>query len=240
MSRLHFLPDVLRDAGLPVSVYPGWKWRGDPYMNPGGLVWHHTATSKAWNPWHVAQLLYKGRRDLSGPLSQLGLQRDGTWWVIASGVANHAGSGNWKNLYGNRSVVGLEVFSSGYEKWTGVQYQNAVIGSAAILDHMKKDASWLCGHKEWTSRKWDPGGINMYRARNDVAVAKYEGDDVKYVRIEGDGRMFAFTGGAELVALSYGHFKNGGELLYGREPFEEDVVKVGSGHWLAKLPRRNP
>lgn len=66
-------------------------------------------------------------------------------------------------------------------------------------------------------------------------------DDVQYVRIEGDGRMFAFTGGGELVALDYNTFKAGGQLLRGRKVYENpDVIKVGRDHWLAELPRRNP
>lgn len=74
------------------------------------------------------------------------------------------------------------------------------------------------------------------------AIADDQEVDVKYIRIKGDKsrRMFVFNGGAELVAVDYGTFKAGGQLLLGREPFEKDVVDLDPSHPIAKLPVRNP
>lgn len=175
MGRALWLPQVLRSVGLEVIEYATdgirWDTHGSVTFNPRGMVWHHTATSDSWADGHVAHLLAKGRRDLPGPLSQLGLDRDGAWWVIASGRANHAGVGGWRGLSGNTSVMGLEVFNDGVgEPWTPVQYESAVIGTRAILRKLGIGTEMLCAHREWTTRKIDPTGIDMDRARHDVAA----------------------------------------------------------------------
>jgi hypothetical protein len=41
--------------------------------------------------------------------------------------------------------------------------------TAAMLAGVGQDASYACGHREWTTRKPDPNGIDLNRFRADVA-----------------------------------------------------------------------
>lgn len=136
-----------------------------------GTIWHHTATSLSASDAAVVGLLRYGRPGLSGPLAQLGLGRDGTFYVIAAGKANHNGYGT----YGNQTI-GIEAFNSGVgEPWPAAQYDAWVKGTAALAD-----AGWavaLLGHKESDpTRKIDPAGIDMNKARYDV-LHYQEGDE---------------------------------------------------------------
>src|SRR5687767_5259956 len=95
---LTWLPDVLKRAGLKVALVPGWENRGSG--NVGrifGVICHHTAGPKEGNMPSL-QTLIRGQSDLPGPLAQLGLARDGTYFVISAGRANHAGRGIWKGI----------------------------------------------------------------------------------------------------------------------------------------------
>src|SRR5262245_62937115 len=94
---LTWLPAVLEAAGLKVAEVPGWRERGRADMpNVRGVMCHHTATARGGNM-PTLELLVAGRAaangapGLAGPLAQLGLGRDGTFYVIAAGRANHAG-----------------------------------------------------------------------------------------------------------------------------------------------------
>ena len=90
---LLWLADVLKNAGLKVAQIPGWQDRGRGDVGQIlGILCHHTAGGKNGNMPSL-DLLVKGRPDLPGPLSQLGLGRDGTYYIIAAGRCNHAGKG---------------------------------------------------------------------------------------------------------------------------------------------------
>jgi len=55
-----------------------------------------------------------GRPDLAGPLAQLCLGRDGTYFVVAAGRANHAGAGDWQGITsGNTNFIGIEAEITG-------------------------------------------------------------------------------------------------------------------------------
>src|SRR5262249_34828207 len=107
--------------------------------------------------------LVQGRSDLPGPLAQLGLGRDGTYFVIAAGRANHAGKGNWKGiLNGNTNLIGIEAENTGLPNdspWPVVQIDAYHRGVAAILKHIGRGFEFCAGHKEYalpTGRKSDP------------------------------------------------------------------------------------
>lgn len=172
--RLLWLAEVLRQAGLRVVEYPNWQIRGAEKilarMDPQMVIAHHTATTSSWPDSSVENLLaVKGNASTPPPLCHLGLRRDGTYVVIASGVANHAGKGQWKNVTGNKRAIGIEAYNTGKgETWSRVQLDAYDEGCAALLEKMGRDASWLVGHKEFATppgRKIDPFGINMNQMR---------------------------------------------------------------------------
>lgn len=159
---LTWLPEILRNAGLKVAEYPGWASRGrGDFGRPEGVMCHHTATTKAGNMPSLGTLV-QGRSDLSGPLCHLGLARDGTYYVIAAGRANHAGVGEWKAIRdGNGRFIGIEAEHSGRpdEPWSAVQRDAYVRGAAALLRQIGCGADRCCGHGEYAlprGRKNDP------------------------------------------------------------------------------------
>ena len=111
-------------------------------------------------------IVTNGRPDLPGPLSQLCLGRDGTFFIVAAGRCNHAGAGNWQGVTsGNSSFIGIEAENTGRtdgpnaESWPAVQLDAYRRGVAAILKKIRADAIMCCGHKEYalpSGRKSDP------------------------------------------------------------------------------------
>jgi hypothetical protein len=172
-------PALLRAAGLTVVEVDGWKTRGRPAstggFNPKGVLCHHTATGPKTSNAAVVNLLVKGRSDLPGPLCQLGLARNGTVYVIASGRANHAGkaksSGNMPAGDGNEEYIGIEAFNNGVgEKWAPIQLAAYVLLAATLsVKFTKNSATSVRGHKETSvTGKIDPT-FNMVPFRTDVA-----------------------------------------------------------------------
>src|ERR1044071_5736215 len=98
-------------------------------------------------------LLISGRSDLPGPLAQLGLGRDGTYYVIAAGRCNHAGKGIWQGQpNGNSNFIGIEAENTGLSNdlpWPQVQVDAYHRGVAAILTHVGRSYVYCCGHKEF-------------------------------------------------------------------------------------------
>ncbi|WP_216913722.1 MULTISPECIES: N-acetylmuramoyl-L-alanine amidase [unclassified Synechococcus] len=170
--QLSWLVTVLRDAGLKVAEVDGWlnRGRGDMSSSVKGVICHHTVGPASGNMPSL-RVLTDGRSDLRGPLSQLGLGRDGTYYVIAAGRANHAGPGSWKGESGNSNFIGIEAENTGFpsDPWPAVQLDAYKRGVAAILTKLGRDSGWCCGHKEWTSGKIDPHTIDMSQFREDVA-----------------------------------------------------------------------
>lgn len=173
---LTWLPEVLEAAGLKVAETQGWRTRGRAEMGTvKGVMCHHTATRRGGNM-PTLDLLIKGRADLAGPLCHLGLGRDGTFYVIAAGRANHAGPGKWENIAqdkGNSHFIGIEAENSGLasDPWPEVQMDAYRRGVAAILKHIGASANMCCGHKEYApGRKPDPSfDMPTFRA----AVSEY-------------------------------------------------------------------
>ncbi len=172
---LTWLAQVLLDAGLKVSETDGWKSRGRGEMGAvKGVMCHHTATAKsAPGNMPTLQMLIDGRSDLSGPLAQLGLGRDGTYFIVAAGRCNHAGIGNWQGIStGNSSFIGIEAENSGLpdNSWPDVQIDAYEHGVAAILKKIRANAIMCCGHKEYApGRKTDPS-FEMKPFRMNVAA----------------------------------------------------------------------
>lgn len=160
---LTWLPNVLLEAGLKVSRVDGWEFRGHGDMGQVfGVICHHTATPQSANNMPTLRTLINGRPDLSGPLAQLGLGRDGTYYVVAAGCCYHAGGGIWNGISaGNTHFIGIEAENSGQsnDPWPPIQMEAYHHGVAAILSHVGRGPLWCAGHKEFAlpaGRKNDP------------------------------------------------------------------------------------
>ncbi|MDA3643771.1 N-acetylmuramoyl-L-alanine amidase [Saccharopolyspora indica] len=172
------LADILRGAGLRVIEQPGWKTRGHgPMGKVEGVLWHHTAGARSGNYPSLA-VVERGRPGLAGPLANLGLARDGTWIVIAAGVAWHAGNGVYPGVPrngGNRHLIGVEAENTGTgEPWSPAQLDSYRRGTAALLRAFGLGSERAIGHKEYATprgRKIDPAGLDMNAER--AHVAKY-------------------------------------------------------------------
>lgn len=173
---LVWLPHVLKSAGLKVALVPGWESRGRAEMGEVlGVICHHTGGERHGNM-PTLQLLIDGRSDLSGPLSQLGLGRDGTFYVIAAGRCNHAGAGIWNDVTnGNSNFIGIEAENTGGANdfpWPAVQVDAYQRGVAAILKFIGQPAMACAAHKEYAlpaGRKQDPV-FNMTEFRGAIAA----------------------------------------------------------------------
>lgn len=179
---LTWLADVLRSAGLGVREIPGWQTRGHGgFADRGvggvlGVLCHHTAGPAA-GLYPSEKVVVEGRPGLAGPLCNLGLDRAGTWIVVAAGQAWHAGSGSlpWCPAgQGNSRLIGVEAESTGTTApngdWTPAQRQSYPRGVAALLAHLQLSPSRAAGHKEWApGRKIDPAFLDMDQFRADVA-----------------------------------------------------------------------
>ena len=171
---LTWLPDTLKMAGLKVSLVPGWENRGRGDVGHiFGVLCHHTAGGKNGNMPSLNTLINgrAGTKPLPGPLAQLGLARDGTFFVIAAGKAIHAGKGNLNGVVnGNSNLIGIEAENTGLEDdspWPAVQLDAYHRGVAAILKHIGRGVEFCAGHKEYAlpkGRKPDPDlDMNEFR-----------------------------------------------------------------------------
>ncbi|MGA9768673.1 MAG: N-acetylmuramoyl-L-alanine amidase [Blastocatellia bacterium] len=172
---LLWLPDVLEAAGLKVSTVRGWETRGRGDVGRiFGVICHHTVGPKTENMPSLRTLV-NGRSDLPGPLAQLGLGRDGTFYVIAAGRCNHAGRGLWQGVAtGNTNFIGIEGENPGTSAdlpWPDIQMKAYHHGVAAILKHINRGVEFCAGHKEFAlpkGRKPDPL-FDMNEFRSNVA-----------------------------------------------------------------------
>jgi hypothetical protein len=173
---LIWLPDVLKNAGLKVAVVPGWEDRGQRDVGEiFGVICHHTVGPRDGNMPSLNTLIH-GRPDLPGPLSQLGLGRDGTYYVISAGRCNHAGKGIWQGLVnGNSNFIGIEAENTGGSNdfpWPEIQMEAYRHGVAAILKHIGRGVEFCAGHKEYAlpkGRKPD-ASFDMVAFRASVAA----------------------------------------------------------------------
>lgn len=168
------LAGILRSAGLRVQEQPGWQTRGHGgFKGVRGVLWHHTAGPKSGN-YPSLNIVQNGRPGLEGPLANLGLARDGTWIVIAAGVAWHAGTGSYAGIpanEGNYYLIGVEAENTGTgEPWSAAQLDAYRRGTAALLKAYGLRFDRCIGHKEWApGRKIDPYGLDMNAERQHVA-----------------------------------------------------------------------
>ena len=192
---LTWLAEVLEDAGLKVAEQPGWRSRGRGEMGTvKGVICHHTAGSPR-GVMPSLGVITNGRSDLPGPLAQLGLGRDGTWFIVAAGRCNHAGRGMWQGIStGNTNFIGIEAENTGLatDPWPQVQLDAYRRGVAAILKKIGANPIMCCGHKEYAlphGRKNDPS-FNMTDFRTAVAsiIAGTAPAPIVIPQVDADGR----------------------------------------------------
>ncbi|MCP3801864.1 N-acetylmuramoyl-L-alanine amidase [Allokutzneria sp. A3M-2-11 16] len=177
------MPAVLRAAGLRVEEIAGWETRGHGnFSTPKGVLLHHTAGPAA-GTFPSRNTVVNGRPDLAGPLANLGLGRDGTWFIVAAGQAWHAGKGYvpWCGRdNGSAHLIGVEAESTGKGDWTREQLDTYPRGTAALLRHLGLPAERALAHKEWAPRRkpdphgW-PGDMTGFRT---TVRSLLEGDDL--------------------------------------------------------------
>lgn len=246
-----WIADVLREAGLNVIEQPGWRNRGHgDFRDIRGVLCHHTAGGGS-NDW---QVVLNGRPDLRGPLSQLVLERDGTYRVICAGVAWHAGRGGARHPWlprnnGNWHLIGIEAVSRGAPDaqgrfdWTAGQLDAYKRGCAAIARRLGVGADRVIGHKEYSSEgKIDPAGIDMNQFRREVAVLLNGGPtawDVTVVGLAADGaatRTVALDGARPLTG-GVSHFggPSDASTLAGRMALTGEPGASPRDHWYCAM-----
>lgn len=176
------LAEAVRKSGLDVVEVTGWRTRGHGGMSAvETIVCHHTATPRAVaGDYPSLGIVRDGRSDLAGPLSQLGLGRGGTVYVIAAGVSYHAGDTQAVNQ-DNWHAIGIEAEADGVSSWPAAQVDAYARLCAALCEHYGLTPARVQGHKEVCrprGRKTDPNfSMGEFRAR--VADAM-EDDMPKY------------------------------------------------------------
>lgn len=187
--RLLWLPDRLRAAGLTVVEVDGWRTHGSDAWKPEGVIFHatadkaRTAEGDRLDDAGAIGVIRTGRPGLDGPIATAYVNRDGVWYVIASGRCNTARvgwAGPLKGL-GNSRIIGIEAENDNRgEPWPSEQLRSLRIGLRAVLAGIGQPVSRLAGHKEHqpspgppgeTSTKTDPYGIDMAAFRDWVAAA---------------------------------------------------------------------
>lgn len=191
MANLDNIVAPLRAAGLVVHETPGWITRGyadQDLQAIRGVLWHHTATNRlqfARSASPTLNMCLTGRPDLPPPLCNILFDRNGEVWMVATGVANHAGLGSAPgipNNAGNHYLIGIEMESSGIAPWdwTPAQLRNAPILGAALeklyLQGLPPEQRLQLGHLEYSSQgKIDPagwpGGMDGLRAQINKVLA---------------------------------------------------------------------
>jgi N-acetylmuramoyl-L-alanine amidase len=158
-------------AGLPaakVIAVPGWGTRGHgafPRL-PTIVVGHHTGTPvTARGDYPTQGVVTTGRSDLAGPLCNVGLGRNGSVYLIAAGVAWHAGASAFAGLTDlNSKSIGIEAEASGSgHDWTQAQLTMYPRLVAELLRRIGQPASRYVSHRGCAipaGRKSDPAGIS--------------------------------------------------------------------------------
>jgi hypothetical protein len=152
------LASICRAAGLRVVEVRGWRTRGHgPLTAVRTIVCHHTAGAATGNMPSLGTIT-NGRPGLDGPLANLGLARDGTVYVVAAGLAYHAGQVR-NASYANAYSIGIEGEGTGAAPWPAVQIRAYATLCAALVKAYRLTPARVLGHKEVcypVGRKTDP------------------------------------------------------------------------------------
>lgn len=145
-----WLADAARLTGYPVVECPDWRSHGHGGLRALNTVTgHHTANPQRGD-YPSLNIVRNGRGDLAGPLSQYGLGRSGTIYVIAAGQCWQAGASRWAGFTDlNDEGIGIEAESAGTrDDWTPEQRDCYPRLIAAILHYMRRGEDRFGFHKE--------------------------------------------------------------------------------------------
>ena len=161
------LDRAFQGSGLTVIEYEGWRNRGHGTPGPvEGVACHHTAGPPTGNTPSLNTVVY-GRSDLPGPLCNLYLSRNGEVYIIASGIAYHAGDTlqGWQD---NNSAIGIEAEATGVDSWPKGQYDAYARMCSCLASYYRLPIGHVVGHKEICDppgRKIDPNyDMNAFRS----------------------------------------------------------------------------
>ncbi|MGQ7747975.1 peptidoglycan recognition protein family protein [Streptomyces sp. WC2508] len=189
------LLQALRAEGVHVVEAGNWRTHNRNSKGPwgplNGSIVHHTVTRGTAS---TVRIVRDGYSDLPGPLCHGMIAKDGRVHLVGWGRTNHAGGGDPRVL----EQVVAESYSSSPTPPTprqrqrggrrcpllrvgareprrrqgslaGCQYDAIVRVQAALCRAHGWSAKSVIGHREWSSDKVDPRGIDMPRLRADVA-----------------------------------------------------------------------
>lgn len=169
------LPDVLREAGLDVSTWPGWETRSRSsggYEKLLGVGVHHDAI-KTGTPLDTrCRAAWDSTGNPDRPVGAIWLHTDGRVVVGAAGATNTQGKGGPYPTSrgviplndGNRYMLSIEASNNGVgEVWPPEQQAAYVTMCAALCTAYGLDPALdVIAHFEWTTRKIDPAGNSLY------------------------------------------------------------------------------
>lgn len=224
IAQMEEMAALMRDSGLTVTAYKYWETTGrSSDVDYWAEIAHHTAATV-----DIDNMLINGRSDLPGPLCNFALHDDGTWVLIASGRANHAGEGTITSS----ESIGVEATGPhGYPDTYGPaafhNYAEYEVGSACILAVLGGEVGDLYGHKETArplGRKIDPY-FDMGKFRSGVAAAEEMEDELS----------------AEDVAEGLKRFWNNGGVISGQDSAADGwrVINDKLGKVLAESQKSN-
>ncbi len=162
----------LRKLGVNVA-WANYSGRPGTFA-PRAMMRHHDVSPPS-DVNGALEVCLRGRSDLPGPLCQWHTARDGKVVLLTDERANHGGAGGpWRGVpadSANAYIAGHEVANNGTgEPYPAAQLEVVRLVDACFLIEIKRDASWLLGHKEWApGRKVDPL-LSMDAERDAVAV----------------------------------------------------------------------
>ncbi|MFB6873774.1 N-acetylmuramoyl-L-alanine amidase [Streptomyces sp. NPDC056323] len=186
---------ALRAEGVRVVEVGNWRTHNRNSRGAwgplNGSIVHHTVT-KGTDA--TVRIVRDGYADLPGPLCHGMIAKDGQVHMVGWGRTNHAGGGDPKVLEqviaesygtapskpargnsngtdGNAHFYGWECenLGDGKDLWPKAQYDAIVRVQAALCRAHGWTAKSVIGHREWSSDKVDPRGIDMTKLRADVA-----------------------------------------------------------------------
>ena len=168
VNKMRSVATQLRRWGFRVSEMDGWTTRGRPDgpLTANYVGCHHTAAEV-----DVDRILRDGRPDVSGPLCNWAVHKDGLIVLVASGRANHFGVAtiSSSDAWGIETTGPIPISNTGRDAFPNYRAYMALV--KALLFEDGWPVSRVKGHKEVcipAGRKVNPA-FDMNAFRTDVS-----------------------------------------------------------------------